>query len=90
VSDTSKPPWETLTPYDVEYLFRGVSDDLARTEQRLRSLSAYFGPGTPESNKIEIAVSNVISARSYTHITKREIMPKLMPHRGNDGEHEHW
>lgn len=61
-----------LSDKDVDYLFRITSDDLGSTERRLRSLSAHFGYGTRESDQVEIAVSNVIAARSRLHVVARE------------------
>lgn len=82
---------QVLTPSDVEYLFRGVNDDLGRVENRLRSLATHFrGVDAEIADKLEVAVSNTMIARSTANGVKRKAMPALMPHRLNAGEHEHW
>jgi hypothetical protein len=82
---------QVLKPTEVEYLFRAVNDDLQSVENRLRSLSTHFaGVDDKVRDRIEIAVSNTITARSMANIAKREGMPKIMPHRDHAGEHEHW
>lgn len=81
---------QVLKPTEVEYLFTQADDALQRVDNQLRSLSTHF-VGNPEiRNKIEIAVSNVITARSHARIAKREAMPQIMPHRAHAGEHEDW
>jgi hypothetical protein len=82
---------QVLKPCDVEYLFRAINDDLAATENRLRSLADHFqGVNDDLANQLQIAVSNTISARSYANVSKRAALRTIMPHRDHAGEHEHW
>lgn len=81
---------QVLTPHDVEYLFRKVGDDLTSTLNRLRSLSTHFTDQPDIRNKIELAVSNTISASSQARIAAREAVPHIFPHRQHAGEHEDW
>ena len=91
MSDSYTRGQQVLKPSEVEYLFRSVSDELGRVENQLRSLSTHFqGVDEATRNKLEVAVSNTISARSMANVAKREGMPALMPHRQHAGEHEHW
>jgi hypothetical protein len=82
---------QVLTPSDVSYLFRAIEGDLQRSESRLRSLATHFRESNPKlSDEIEIAVSNTMSARSYTRTAARKADTQIFPHRKEAGEHEHW
>lgn len=81
---------QVLSPKDVEYLFRKANDELTAAQNRLRSLSRHFEDQPEVRNKIEIAVSNTISAASMAKIAAREATPHIFPHRMHAGEHEEW
>jgi len=82
---------QVLKPTEVEYLFRQADDGLQRLENQLRSLATHFqGSNDDVANELQVAVSNVIIARSKTNIQKREVLKTVMPHRLNAGEHEDW
>lgn len=78
-----------LKPTEVEYLFTKAHDNLGLVENQLRSLATHFEGNNDEvANKLQVAVSNVIIARSHVHTTKRAGVNHVMPHRDNAGELE--
>ena len=82
---------QVLKPTEVEYLFASADDGLQRVENQLRSLATHFqGTNNDVANELQIAVSNVIIARSKARTQKREAVGTVMPHRLNAGEHEDW
>ena len=82
---------QVLKPTEVEFLFGSADDGLQRVENQLRSLATHFqGANDAVANELQVAVSNVIIARSKTRVQKRAALNHVMPHRLNAGEHEDW
>lgn len=79
-----------LKPSEVEYLFTKAHDNLGLVENQIRSLADHFRDVKPDlADKLEVAVSNVIIARSTVHRTTRDGVNHVMPHRDNAGELEY-